>query len=147
MRIKTYVTKPDEVQRNWWVIDARGLTLGRLASAIAPILKGKHKPTYAPNLDAGDYVIVINCERIRVTGQKMDAKMYYRYSGYPGGLTAIALREMLAKHPERVIEHAVAGMLPKTGLGKKMLKKLKVYAGETHPHAAQNPQPLEVRER
>ncbi len=143
MRQKTYVTKPNEVERKWWVIDARGQTLGRLASRIAPLLLGKHKPTFAPNLDAGDYVIVINCERIHVTGNKMDDKLYHRHSGYPGGLTSTPLRTMLQKHPDRVIRLAVRGMLPKTALGKNMLKKLKVYAGDSHPHQAQKPEVLE----
>ncbi|MBN1963716.1 MAG: 50S ribosomal protein L13 [Anaerolineae bacterium] len=144
MRVKTYVTKPDEVEREWWVVDAKGQTLGRLAAKIAPILKGKHKPTFAPNVDTGDYVIVINAERIHVTGNKLEEKMYHRHSGYPGGLTSTTLRQMLAKHPERVLQFAVKGMLPKNVLGRQMLKKLKIYAGDSHPHAAQQPKPLEL---
>lgn len=144
MRTKTYVTKPAEVERNWWVVDAKGETLGRLAARIAPILKGKHKPSYAPNVDAGDYVIVINAERIHVTGKKLDDKMYYRHSGYPGGLRKMTLRTLLAKHPDRVIRFAVRGMLPKNALGRHMLKKLKVYAGEEHPHEAQQPKELKL---
>ncbi|NPV66534.1 MAG: 50S ribosomal protein L13 [Anaerolineae bacterium] len=144
MRINTYVTKPAEIQRDWWVVDAKGLTLGRLASQIAVILKGKHKPQYAPNVDAGDYVIVINADRIHVTGKKLTDKMYYRHSMYPGGFKETTLRVMLQKHPERVIQLAVRGMLPKNALGRQMLSKLKVYAGETHPHQAQQPKKLEL---
>ncbi|GAB4575879.1 MAG: 50S ribosomal protein L13 [Anaerolineae bacterium] len=144
MRTKTYVTKPAEIERDWWVVDAKGLTLGRLASKIAYILKGKHKPSYAPNVDAGDFVIVVNADRIHVSGKKLEDKKYYRHSGYPGGLTETRLRDMLAKQPERVLELAVRGMLPKNALGRKMFKKLKVYAGETHPHEAQQPKKLEL---
>ncbi len=144
MRINTYVTKPAEVEREWWVVDAKGQTLGRLAAQIAPILKGKHKPTYAPNVDTGDFVIIINAERIHVTGTKMEDKMYYRHSLYPSGLKEIALRDMLKRHPERALQLAVRGMLPKNALGRKMLKKLKVYAGEEHPHQAQQPKKLEL---
>ncbi|MBN2472117.1 MAG: 50S ribosomal protein L13 [Anaerolineae bacterium] len=144
MHIKTYVTKPAEVERDWWVVDAKGLTLGRLASKIAIYLKGKHKPEYAPNVDAGDFVIVINADRIHVSGQKLDDKLYYRHSGYPGGLTKTTLRTMMGKQPERVIELAVRGMLPKNALGRKMFKKLKVYAGDTHPHEAQQPKKMEL---
>lgn len=144
MHIKTYVTKPAEVERDWWVVDAKGQTLGRLASKIAIYLKGKHKPEYAPNVDAGDFVIVINADRIHVSGQKLDDKLYYRHSGYPGGLTKTPLRKMMNKQPERVIELAVRGMLPKNALGRKMFKKLKVYAGDTHPHEAQQPKKLEL---
>lgn len=144
MRQKTFVSKPDEVERTWWVVDAKGQTLGRLASQIAPILRGKHKTTYAPNVDTGDFVIVVNCDRIHVTGNKMEEKMYHRHSGYPGGLTSLTLRQMLKKHPERAIESAVRGMLPKNALGRNMLKKLKVYAGPEHPHQAQQPKELEL---
>ena len=144
MRIKTYVTNPAEIERDWWVVDAKGQTLGRLASKIAPILRGKHKPNFAPNLDVGDYVIVINADRIHVTGNKLEDKFYHRHSGYPGGLRSTSLRVMLEKHPERVIQLAVRGMLPKNSLGRKMLKKLKVYAGEQHPHQAQKPKTLEL---
>ena len=142
--MKTYSVKADEIQREWYLIDAEGKTLGRLASEIAKILRGKHKPIYSPHLDCGDYVIVINAEKIRVTGRKLDQKIYYRHSGYPGGLKSITLREQLAKHPERVIKAAVKGMLPKNRLGRKMLKKLKVYAGASHPHQAQQPKVLEL---
>jgi large subunit ribosomal protein L13 len=140
---KTFVTKPKDVERRWWVVDAEGQTLGRLASRIAPYLTGKNKPIYAPNIDTGDYVIVINCEKIKVTGNRMDDKKYYRYSGYPSGLSEVTLRQQLAKHPDRVITSAVKGMLPSNALGRQMLDKLKVYAGSEHPHDAQKPQVLE----
>jgi large subunit ribosomal protein L13 len=142
--MKTHSTKPSEVERQWYVVDAEGQILGRLASEIAKILKGKHKPIYAPNLDTGDYVIVINAEKVQVTGQKMDQKMYYRHSGYPGGLTGVILREQVSRHPTRVIRSAVRGMLPHNRLGRAMLGKLKVYAGDAHPHAAQKPRALEL---
>lgn len=142
--MKTYVTKPEEVQREWYVVDATGKTLGRLATGIARILRGKHKPNYSPMIDVGDYVIVINAEKIRVTGRKLTEKFYYRHSGYPGGFKQFSLRDMLARHPTRVIEYAVRGMLPKNALGRRMFKKLKVYAGPDHPHQAQNPKPLEL---
>jgi len=144
MSVKTYVTKPDEVQREWFVVDASGKTLGRLATEVARILRGKHKPTYSPMIDAGDYVIVVNAEKVRVTGRKLTQKFYYRHSGYPGGFKQISLGDMLARHPTRVIEYAVWGMLPKNALGRRMFKKLKVYAGPDHPHQAQNPKPLEL---
>jgi large subunit ribosomal protein L13 len=139
---KTYVTKADDIKRAWFVVDADGQSLGRLASKIAAVLRGKHKPIFTTGLDTGDYVIVLNAGKVTVTGNKLTEKMYYRYSGYPGGLTAISLRDQLAQHPERVIEHAVWGMLPHNKLGKAMLKKLKVYAGTEHPHTAQNPAAL-----
>ena len=141
---KTFVTKPKDVERRWWVVDAEGQTLGRLASQIAPFLTGKNKPIYAPNIDTGDYVIVINCEKIKVTGNRMDDKKYYHYSGYPSGLSEVTLRQQLAKHPDRVITSAVKGMLPSNALGRQMLTKLKVYAGSEHPHDAQKPQVLEL---
>ena len=142
--MKTFSAKPHEVEREWFVIDAQGQTLGRLASRIATILRGKHKPIYTPHVDCGDYVIVVNAEKINVTGQKLDQKIYYRHSGYPGGLKQITLRRQLQTHPERVLEAAVRGMLPKNRLGRKMFKKLKVYAGPDHPHQAQQPKPLQV---
>jgi large subunit ribosomal protein L13 len=142
---KTYVTKREDVEREWYVVDASGQTLGRLATRVARVLRGKHKPIYSPSVDTGDYVIVVNAERIHVTGRKLDQKMYYRYSGYPGGLKEITLRNLLQKHPTRVIKHAVRGMLPKNRLGRRMFKKLKVYAGPDHPHAAQQPKPLGSR--
>jgi large subunit ribosomal protein L13 len=141
--MKTHSTKPSEVERQWYVVDAEGQTLGRLASEIAKILKGKHKPICAPHLDTGDYVIVINAEKVHVTGRKLDQKMYYHHSGYPGGLKDLTLREQLDKHPTRVIRSAVRGMLPHNRLGRAMLSKLKVYSGDAHPHTAQQPKVLE----
>jgi len=126
------------------VVDATGQTLGRLATKIATILRGKHKPIYAPHMDCGDHVIVINADKIRVTGKKLDQKVYYRHSGYPGGLKSITLREQLQKHPERVIYLAVRGMLPKNRLGRRMIKKLRVYASDSHPHQAQQPKVLDL---
>ncbi len=142
--MKTHSTKPSEIERQWYVVDAEGQTLGRLASEIAKILKGKHKPIYAPNLDTGDFVIVVNAKKIHVTGRKMDQKLYHRHSGYPGGLTSVTLREQLSRHPTRVIRSAVRGMLPHNRLGRSMLRKLKVYAGDSHPHAAQEPKSLQL---
>lgn len=139
--MRTYATKAAEIERAWHLVDATDQTLGRLATEIATILKGKHKPIYTPHLDCGDYVVVVNAEKVRVTGQKMDQKKYYRHSQYPGGLRSITLRDQLARYPERVIQAAVRGMLPKNRLGRQMIKKLKVYAGEEHPHQAQQPQP------
>lgn len=141
---KTFVTKPLEVEREWWIVDAKGQNLGRLAARIAPILRGKHKPVFAPNQDVGDFVIVINCESIHVTGNKLDDKFYYHHTRYPGGIKSISLRDQLAKHPDRAIMLAVKGMLPGNALGRNMLKKLKVYAGSEHPHAAQKPKVLEL---
>jgi len=140
--VKTYAVKASEIDREWFVVDAEGKTLGRLATKIATVLRGKHKAIYTPSMDAGDFVIVVNADKIAVTGKKLQNKKYYRYSGYPGGLRETTLQRMLERHPERVIEHAVRGMLPKTKLGRKMIKKLKVYAGATHPHAAQKPREL-----
>jgi large subunit ribosomal protein L13 len=141
--VRTFTAKTAEIEREWFVIDAEGETLGRLASRIAPILKGKHKPIYTPHLDCGDYVVVINADKVRVTGRKLDQKLYHRHSGYPGGLTSVSLRQQLEKHPDRVISAAVKGMLPKNKLGRRMFKKLKVYASDSHPHEAQQPKPLE----
>lgn len=142
--MKTYVTKPAEIERAWYVVDAEGQTLGRLASNVATILRGKHKPIYSPAVDCGDFVIVLNADKIAVTGRRLEQKKYYRHSLYIGGLKEISLRDQLQQHPERVIESAVRGMLPKNALGRKMFKKLKVYAGSEHPHQAQLPQPLEL---
>ncbi|MGB9880235.1 MAG: 50S ribosomal protein L13 [Anaerolineae bacterium] len=142
--MKTYAMKAGEIERRWYVVDATGKTLGRLATQVARILRGKHKPGFTPYLDSGDYVIVINAEKIQVTGRKLDTKYYYRYSGHLGGLKSIVLREQLKKHPDRVIVSAVRGMLPKNRLGRAMIKKLKVYAGDKHPHQAQQPEPLEL---
>lgn len=141
--MKTYVTKPAEVERSWYVVDAEGQTLGRLASQVAAVLRGKHKPIYSPSVDAGDFVIVVNADKIRVTGRRMEQKMYYRHSGYPGGLREINLTDQLQRFPTRPVELAVKGMLPKNKLGRQMFKKLKVYAGPEHPHEAQQPVPME----
>lgn len=145
MRTKTFITKPVHIERRWWVVDAEGQTLGRLASKIAPYLTGKNKPIYTPNIDTGDYVIVINADKIVVTGNRMDDKIYHHHSNYPGGLSSITLRDQLIKHPTRPIENAVRGMVPKTALGRHMMMKLKVYAGSEHPHSGQNPQKLEFK--
>ncbi len=142
---KTFVTKNIDVQREWYVVDAAGQTLGRLATRVATMLRGKHKPIFSPSVDTGDYVVIVNAAKIHVTGRKMDQKIYYRHSQYPGGLKEITLRNLLHKHPTRVIEHAVRGMLPKNRLGRQMIKKLKVYAGPSHPHEAQQPQSLELK--
>lgn len=142
--MKTTVIKAADIERTWYVIDAEGQTLGRLASQVAAVLRGKHKPTYSPSVDCGDYVIVLNADKILVTGNKMDDKMYYRHSGYPGGLTELSLRQQLDRYPTRPVELAVKGMLPKNKLGRKMIKKLKVYTGSEHPHEAQQPVSLEL---
>jgi large subunit ribosomal protein L13 len=143
--VKTTISaKEHEIQRDWYVIDAQGQTLGRLATRVATVLRGKHKAIYTPHVDCGDYVIIVNAEKVHTTGQKMTQKKYYRHSGYPGGLSEITLRDQLQKFPNRVLEHAVRGMLPKNRLGRKMFKKLKVYAGPAHPHEAQLPKPLEL---
>jgi len=142
--VKTYTVRKGDIKREWYVVDAQGRTLGRLASQIAKILRGKHKPIYVPHLDCGDYVIVVNAEKVRVTGKKLDQKFYYRHSGYPGGIKSINLRDQLQKHPTRVLEAAVRGMLPKNRLGRAMIKKLKVYAGGSHPHQAQQPKVWEL---
>ena len=142
---KTYSPRPDDVTHEWRIVDADGVPLGRLASAVAQVLRGKHKPTFAPHVDGGDYVIVINAEKVAVTGSKETAKRYYTHSGYPGGLSEMSLGEMRAKYPERVIQAAVKGMLPKNRLGRKIYRKLRVYAGGEHPHGAQDPTPLEIR--
>ena len=138
----TYSAKPADIVRRWYVVDAEGQTLGRLSTRIATILRGKHKPMFTPHMDCGDYVIVVNAEKIRVTGNKLDAKKYYHYSGYPGGLSEITLKDQLVKHPERVISESVRRMLPKNSLARDVLQKLKIYAGSEHPHAGQNPEPL-----
>jgi large subunit ribosomal protein L13 len=141
---KTYVPKSGDITHDWILIDANGQNLGRLATQITSILLGKNKPTYTPGVDTGDYVIVVNAERITVTGNKKDDKYYYRHSGYPGGIKQISLRDQLAEHPDRVIKSAVWGMLPHNRLGRKLFKKLKVYAGPDHPHLAQDPKPIEL---
>lgn len=142
---KTYYPKPGEVERKWYLLDAAEQNLGRVASTIAYVLQGKDKPQFTPGVDVGDFVIVINAEKITVTGSKLDDKIYYRHSGYPGGLKQITLREQLARFPDRVITSAVRGMLPKNRHGRKLLSKLKVYSGVKHPHEAQKPQTLKVR--
>ena len=142
--MRTYTTKPDDINREWYVVDATGLTLGRLASQIASVLRGKHKPIFSPHMDCGDFVIVINAEKVRVTGDKLDQKMYYRHSQYPGGLKTISLRDQMKQHPDRVIRLAVRGMLPKNRLGRQMIKKLKIYREPDHPHEAQQPKPLSM---
>ena len=144
--MKTYYAKPLEVEREWVLIDATDQVLGRVASVAAQILKGKHKPQYTPHVDTGDFVVVINADKIKVTGAKAADKIYYRHSGYVGGLKSETFAEAMEKHPERVIEHAVKGMLPKNTLGRAMGKKLKVYAGPEHPHAAQQPREIKIDE-
>lgn len=141
---KTYVPKSGDITHEWVLVDANGQNLGRLATQISTVLLGKNKPTFTPGVDTGDYVVVVNAERITVTGNKLDDKYYYRHSGYPGGLKEINLRDQLAKHPDRVIRSAVWGMLPHNKFGRKLIKKLKVYAGPDHPHMAQNPKPMEL---
>jgi len=140
--VKTYHAKPHEVEREWLIVDATDLVLGRLATQVAQILKGKNKPQYTPHVDTGDFVIVINAEKVRLTGNKAQTKMYYSHSGFIGGLKEVSYQRMLAKHPERIIEKAVKGMLPKNTLGRAMNRKLKVYAGPNHPHAAQKPREI-----
>ncbi|MBX6372379.1 MAG: 50S ribosomal protein L13 [Acidothermus sp.] len=142
--MRTYSPKPGDVTRQWHVIDASNVILGRLASQVARLLRGKHKPIFAPHLDTGDFVIVVNADKVVLTGRKLDQKIAYRHSGYPGGLKAKPYRELLAERPERVIERAVRGMLPHNSLGRRMIKKLKVYAGPEHPHQAQRPVPFEI---
>ena len=142
--MKTYSAKPNEIKRDWYVVDAAGKTLGRLASEVAKRLRGKHKPIYTPHMDTGDYIVVVNAEKVAVTGSKAQNKMYYRHTGYIGNLKEINFEKLIASHPERVIELAVKGMLPRNPLGRAMRRKLKVYKGGEHPHSAQQPQPLEV---
>jgi len=140
----THITKPHEVERKWFVVDAAGQNLGRLSSQVAHILRGKHKPTFSPSVDAGDYVIIINADKIKVTGRKLEQKIYTRYSGYIGNKKEIKMRDMQAKKPEYIITHAVKGMLPKNNLGRQMYDKLHVYAGSEHKHQAQKPEALEI---
>lgn len=142
--MKTFTAKPAEVRRDWFVVDAEGKTLGRLATEIARRLRGKHKAEYTPHVDTGDYIVVINAEKLRVTGNKLKDKMYYHHTGYIGGIKSISLEKQLDKAPDRVIKSAVKGMLPKNSLGRTMFSKLKVYAGEEHPHTAQQPKALEI---
>ncbi len=142
--MKTFSAKSSEVKRDWYVVDASDKVLGRLASEIAHRLRGKHKPEYTPHVDTGDYIVVVNAEKIAVTGNKENDKVYYHHTGHPGGIKSTSFKDMIAKHPTRVIEIAVKGMLPKNKLGRAMMSKLKVYAGEQHAHSAQQPKPLEI---
>jgi len=142
--VRTYTPKPGEITRAWHVIDATDVVLGRLASQTAILLRGKHKPIFAPHIDTGDFVIIINADKVALTGAKLAQKKAYRHSGYPGGLKAVSYEQMLEQHPTRAVEKAVRGMLPRNSLGRQMLGKLKVYAGDTHPHAAQQPVPFEI---
>ena len=143
--MQTYMANPDKIERKWYVVDATGYTLGRLASEVAKVLRGKNKPIFTPHMDCGDYVIVVNAEKIKVTGKKLDQKIYYNHSDYVGGMRETTLREMMAKKPEKVIELAVKGMLPKGPLGRSMITKLHVYAGPEHEQAAQKPEVLEIK--
>jgi large subunit ribosomal protein L13 len=140
---KTYIPKAKEITRDWLLVDANGKTLGRLAAQIATVMLGKHKANFTPGVDTGDFVVVVNAERVAVTGNKMEDKLYYKHSGYPGGLKTVSLRQQLVKHPDRVLRSAVWGMLPHNKMGRELIKKLKIYAGPHHPHEAQNPKPLE----
>lgn len=142
--MKTFVAKPQEVERKWYLVDAKGKVLGRLASQIASRLRGKHKPIFTPHTDTGDFIVVVNADKVILTGRKWDQKSYYRHSGYLGGLKVRSAKKMLETKPEEIIRHAVRGMLPKNSLGRRQLKKLKVYAGSTHPHEAQTPETLEL---
>ena len=143
--MSSYIAKPETVERNWYVIDADGVVLGRLASQVALMLRGKHKPTFTPHVDTGDYIIVVNTDKIAMTGRKLDQKIYYHHSGYPGGLKETKYRDLLANKSEFALKKAVRGMLPKGPLGNKMFKKLKVYAGAEHPHAAQQPEVIDMK--
>lgn len=145
MKMKTYSQKASEIQRDWYVVDATDQTLGRFSTQIATILRGKHKPTFTPSMDGGDFVVVINCEKIRIAGRKADQKIYYRHTGYPGGLKETPYKMMLAKHPDRILRLAVKGMLPKNRIGRRLIVKLRIYAGPDHPHAAQQPKPWTPR--
>ncbi len=143
--MKSYMARPLEVERKWYVVDAEGQTLGRLATEVARILRGKNKPQYTPHVDTGDFVVVVNAEKVVVTGRKAEQKLYRRHSGYPGGLKTTTYEQMLERRPTEILRRAVKGMMPKTRLARQQLRKLKIYAGPEHPHAAQNPQTLEVR--
>ena len=142
--MSSFIQKPAEVERKWYVVDAEGKTLGRMASAVAAILRGKNKPTYTPHVDCGDYVIIINADKVAVTGKKRQEKIYKRHTGYPGGLRELTFEQLMEKHPEEVVRHAVKGIMPNGKLGRKMFKKLKVYAGPEHDHAAQKPEVLDI---
>ena len=142
--MKTYQAKKEELEHQWYLVNAEGRVLGRLASGVAKILKGKNKPTYTPHLDTGDFIVVVNAEKVSLTGKKLKDKIYYHHTGYPGGIKAVSAEKLLAKKPAEMIRMAVKGMLPKNSLGRQMLRKLKVYAGPNHPHGAQKPIPLEL---
>lgn len=142
--MKTYIAKPADIERKWYLVDAEGEVLGRLASKVAAVLRGKHKPIFSPHMDVGDHVIIVNAEKIRVTGKKAKQKTYFRHSGYPGGVTMEKYSDLLKKHPERILEKAIWGMLPHNRLGRKMYKKLKVHAGKEHGHQAQRPEKMEL---
>jgi large subunit ribosomal protein L13 len=144
--VRTFSPKAGDIQRQWHVIDASDVVLGRLASQVAVLLRGKHKPIFAPHIDTGDFVVVVNADKVALTGSKLQDKRAYRHSGYPGGIHSVAYSELLAKHPERAVEKAVKGMLPKNSLGRNMLRKLKVYAGPDHPHQAQQPVPFTIKQ-
>lgn len=143
--MKTYIAKPDEVEHKWLIVDAEDKVLGRLATQVATILRGKHKPIYSPHMDVGDHVIIINAEKIRVTGKKAATKKYYRHTGYPGGLRSESYEDLIVSDPGKILEKAIWGMMPRNKLGKKMFKKLKIYAGVEHPHTAQQPEKLEIK--
>jgi len=143
--LKTYSAKAGEIKRDWWVVDASDQTLGRLSAKLAMILQGKNKPVYTPHMDTGDFVVVVNVDKMRITGRKLDQKVYYRHTGYAGGQKATTMRDMMDKHPERVLTHAVKGMLPKNRLSRAQLKKLKIFSGPEHTHAAQQPRVLEIK--
>jgi large subunit ribosomal protein L13 len=144
--MKTYFPKTGEIEKNWYLVNAEGTALGRLAATVAAILRGKNKPTFTPYLDTGDFIIVVNAEKVKFTGNKLSQKLYYRHTGYPGGIKSVTARTMLEKKPEEIIMFAVRGMLPKNSLGRQMLRKLKVYKGSEHPHKAQMPKELDVKE-
>jgi large subunit ribosomal protein L13 len=143
--MKTYQTKKEELEHQWFLVNAEGKVLGRLASGVAKILRGKHKPTYAPHLDTGDFIVVVNAGKVNLTGKKLKDKIYYHHTGYPGGIKAVSAEKLLAKKPAEMVRMAVKGMLPKNSLGRQMLRKLKIYAGPGHPHEAQKPIPLELK--
>jgi large subunit ribosomal protein L13 len=144
--VRTFSPKGSDITRQWHVVDATDVVLGRLATHVAALLRGKHKPIFAPHVDTGDFVIVVNADKVALSGSKLEDKRAYRHSGYPGGLTAVSYADLMAKHPERAVEKAVKGMLPKNSLGRQTLRKLKVYAGPDHPHQAQQPQPYQIRQ-
>lgn len=143
--MRTYSAKLEDVKHDWYIVDAEDVALGRLASQVAQILRGKHKPTFTPHMDMGDYVVIINAEKVRITGKKAEAKTYFRHTGYPGGQKFTSYKEMMGKYPERIIVNAVKGMVPHNPLGREVMKKLKVYAGTEHQHEAQKPKPLEIK--